>query len=456
MNVILEGLDAAGKTTLAEKLRDKFGMKIIHSTSKTRNDLNYHLDLLDYQNNTVFDRFSVGEFVYPKIYGRDPKIADDEFKIIEKRIIDNNDLFIIFITSNMNIINERLIARNEYEYLKEMNDQNILFSEYAKKFRDKYRDYKNFYVIDVALPDAYNKLDEWIDSHFGKITPNIAYKKLANDLLDYGKPIDSSNPRGSTYELCNYQFVIDDISGNECVTLKTGNTNLTYVAAELLWYWSARNDVKFISKFSAFWNKVSDDGKTANSAYGYILQKKHGFNQIEKIIELLKYDPNSRRAVLNINVPNENVIETKDEMCTICLNYQIRNGKLHSTCVLRSNDFNFGLRNDLPFFISVQKYIADRLGLEYGSYTHYAFSMHMYSKDVEFAKNIAYGTMETINKRLDIKKLIDHKDELIDWIDNKFNVKTPHRADNEMLEILKEYRDKFTEELIKLGIIYEI
>ena len=142
MNVILEGLDAAGKTTLAEKLRDKFGMNIIHSTSKTRNDLNYHLDLLDYQNNTVFDRFSVGEFVYPKIYGRDPKIADDEFKIIEKRIIDNNDLFIIFITSNMNIINERLIARNEYEYLKEMNDQNILFSEYAKKFRDKYRDYK--------------------------------------------------------------------------------------------------------------------------------------------------------------------------------------------------------------------------------------------------------------------------------------------------------------------------
>ena len=43
MNVILEGLDAAGKTTLAEKLRDKFGMKILHSTAETRNDLYYHL-----------------------------------------------------------------------------------------------------------------------------------------------------------------------------------------------------------------------------------------------------------------------------------------------------------------------------------------------------------------------------------------------------------------------------
>lgn len=51
------------------------------------------------------------------------------------------------------------------------------------------------------------------------------------------------------------------------------------------------------------WNKLSDDGITANSAYGYILQKKHGFNQIEKIIELLKVDPYSRRAVMNINVP---------------------------------------------------------------------------------------------------------------------------------------------------------
>ena len=67
MNVILEGLDAAGKTTLAEKLRDKFGMSILHSTSKTRNDFHYHIDLLDYRTNTVFDRFHVGEYVYPVI-----------------------------------------------------------------------------------------------------------------------------------------------------------------------------------------------------------------------------------------------------------------------------------------------------------------------------------------------------------------------------------------------------
>ena len=386
MNVILEGLDAAGKTTLAEKLRDKYGMSILHSTAKTRNDLHYHIDLLDYRTNTAFDRFHIGEYVYPEVYHRPYKLSKDDFAEIEKRIIDNNDILIVFVASDMEVINKRLIARGEEEYLKEMAEQNKYFMSYIKRF-EKYN-YKNFYVIDVAEKNCYKKLDDWIDEHFGKTTPNIAYRKLANDLLDFGHPIDSANPRGTTKELCNYSFTIDDIEGNECITLKTGGTNLTYVAAELLWYWSSRNDLAFIQKFSKFWDKVTDDGVTANSAYGYILQEKHGFNQIEKIIELLKHDPTSRRAVMNINVPNERVIETKDEMCTICLNYQIRNGKLHSTCVMRSNDFNFGLRNDIAFFLYLQKYIADRLGVAYGSYTHYAFSMHMYDRDFKFTKDI--------------------------------------------------------------------
>ena len=45
MNIILEGPDAVGNTTLAEKLKNKYNMDIIHSTSKTRNDLNYHIDI---------------------------------------------------------------------------------------------------------------------------------------------------------------------------------------------------------------------------------------------------------------------------------------------------------------------------------------------------------------------------------------------------------------------------
>lgn len=442
MNIILSGLDGCGKTTLAEKLRDKYGMKIIHSTAETKNDLDYHLNLLDYQENVVFDRFHTGERIYPFIKtdrykGRVPKLSQEDFDKITKRIIENNDMYIIFVTTDLSIIEKRLIERGEYDYLDEVKQQQKLYLDLAYYVRDKFN-YKNFYICDIAEEGCYDKLDKWIDEHYGKKTLNVAYRKLAQDLLDYGKPIDSENPRGATKELCNYCFTIDDVDTNECVTLKTGATNLGYVAAEMLWYWSGRNDVDFIGKFAKLWTKLSDDGKTNNSAYGYILKKKHGFDQIEKIIELLKHDKNTRRAILNINIPNEHVIETKDEMCTICLGYQIRDNKLHCTCVMRSNDFNFGLRNDALFFLFLLNYIADRVGVGYGSYTHFAMSMHMYDRDIKFAKQVAYGTMETMNERLDVKKLLEHQEELINWVDNDFTC-----------------RKDFEQKLKDLNIIYE-
>lgn len=249
--------------------------------------------------------------------------------------------------------------------------------------------------------------------------------------------METRNIRGNTKELCNYMFTVDDLDC-EYISLETGKTNLTYLAAELLWYWSARNDINFIGKFGSMWNKLSDDGATANSAYGYILQRKHGFNQIERIIELLQKDPYSRRAVLNINVPNYEVIDTKDEPCTVCLDYQIRNNKLQCTCVMRSNDMNFGLRNDLGFFISLQKYIARRLGVEVGSYNHFAMSIHVYDRDIKFAKDVAYGTMKQIKEKLNIDLLLEHKDELVKWVDNNFTSK-----------------EDFTNKLKELGIISE-
>ena len=438
INLILSGPDGCGKTTLADRMSKLHNMEIIHSTSKTRNTLGYHLDLIDFHDNTVFDRFSVGEMVFPRLYGREPKLTTEEFYETLRRVRDNNDMYVIFTCSDSNILKERLIERGEEDYLKEIDEQCVLYEEVAEMMENYFGDYKNFYVCDIASENAYDKLYNWVDENFGKATVNVAYKKLCKELMEKGHVMETRNIRGNTKELCNYMFTIDDLD-SEYVSLKTGKSNLTYLAAELLWYWSSRNDTEFISKFGSMWRKLSDDGVTNNSAYGYILQKKHGFNQIEKIIELLTVDPYSRRAVININVPNENVIETKDEPCTICLDYQIRNGKLHCTCVMRSNDVNFGLRNDLGFFIYLQKYIAGRLGVPVGTYTHFAMSIHFYDRDFKMISDVAYGTLEAEKERLDISKLIDNKDQLISWVDNEFTNK-----------------DDFTALLKSLNIIYEV
>lgn len=209
----------------------------------------------------------------------------------------------------------------------------------------------------------------------GRVSDTIdnIYLTLCKDLLHAPKV-------GNTRELNNVKLELININNN-IVSIR--NISDAYLFAELLWYFTGRNDMKFIGSFASMWQRLSDDGVTNNSAYGHLMKNAYGFDQIEKVIELLTKDPESRRAVINLNVPNEKVIETKDEPCTIALQFMIRKNQLHCTTMMRSNDIWFGLPYDIAFFTELQKYIADRLKVEYGTYTHFVTSLHMYDRDAE-------------------------------------------------------------------------
>jgi thymidylate synthase len=221
-------------------------------------------------------------------------------------------------------------------------------------------------------------------------TVDEAYKALCEKLA-------TAPVVGNTRELNNVKIEIEDVT-NSIVSIR--NTSLTYLLGEFLWYFNGSQSMEYITKYSSFWKHISDDGVTSNSAYGYLLMHKHGFNQIEKVIELLTVDPNSRRAVININVPNVHVIETKDEPCTIALQFLNRDGKLHCTAIMRSNDIWFGTPYDWAFFIELQKVIADRLGLEYGTYTHFATSFHVYERNMTEINAIAEANLDALTTNI--------------------------------------------------------
>ena len=190
---------------------------------------------------------------------------------------------------------------------------------------------------------------------------------------------------GNTYELNNIAITLKNINNN---IVSVRGISPSYLFGELLWYFNADNSLKFISQFSSFWNHLSDDGETCNSAYGHLIWKKYGFDQIATVIGILRDDPNSRRAKIYINVPNSNVKTTKDEPCTMSIHFMIRDDRLNCTVVMRSNDIWFGFPYDVAFFTELQKYVANRLGVSYGEYTHFAISLHMYERDVEALKKI--------------------------------------------------------------------
>lgn len=257
------------------------------------------------------------------------------------------------------------------------------------------------------------------------------YYNLLHDLVFTGQKVNG------TRELNNVQITLDDITEG-IVSIR--GISPSYLFAEALWYFTGRNDVEFISTFGSMWKRLSDDGKTNNSAYGYLMKYAFGFDQIEKIIELLRKDPNSRRAVINLNTPNEHVIETHDEPCTICLQFLVRDGKLNCTTVMRSNDIWFGFPYDVAFFTQLQMYIADRLGVSYGTYTHFVISMHLYDRNYQEVMNILKNPISKVIT-FDRDKFQHDKDFVAELIDHSVKHCSKERSRELILELAKRHFD---------------
>lgn len=179
-------------------------------------------------------------------------------------------------------------------------------------------------------------------------------------------------------ELLNSTIIITDPRKN-FVQSDIRKASIQYAVGELMWYLSGSDKLVDISQFGKFWGTISDDGDTLNSAYGYRIQHKFGFDQWEHCKNLLKADPYSRQAVVHIKDADNR--PTKDTPCTVALQYQIRDNKLYATTFMRSNDIWLGLPYDMFAFMNLQVKMAMELNVDLGDYTHFTGSLHLYEKD---------------------------------------------------------------------------
>lgn len=156
---------------------------------------------------------------------------------------------------------------------------------------------------------------------------------------------------------------------------------MKYAVGELLWYLSGNNDLSEIQKYTSAWNRMSDDGKTVNSNYGWCIRYKYGFDQWEYVRELLRKLPETRQAVLHIKTADNK--ESKDVNCTVCLQFFIRDGRLYVTTYMRSNDIWLGFPYDVFQFTCMQILMSMELGVGIGTYTHIVGSLHLYKRDLK-------------------------------------------------------------------------
>jgi thymidylate synthase len=204
-------------------------------------------------------------------------------------------------------------------------------------------------------------------------------------------------PRGQKIREClGMTFAITD-PRNRLLHIPERKFSLQYVMAEVLWYMMGEDKTEWIGNYSAMWKNISDDGVTANSAYGSRIFRPHArvgngkFVQWEYVKEELRRDPDSRRAVIHIRTPDDSVMATKDVPCTLALQFFIRDGRLCMIANMRSTDLIFGLANDVPAFTFMQEMMAFELGLELGAYIHVSNSLHIYERHFEMCEKILAG-----------------------------------------------------------------
>ncbi len=218
--------------------------------------------------------------------------------------------------------------------------------------------------------------------NFADLYKNICYELMTN-------PEYETAPRGQKIKEISDAILINQDPTSNLFMNKARDVPLKYLAGELLWYFSGRNDLDFISRFSSFWNNIANEDGTCNSAYGNLLfniKDAGGKSQFQWAYDSLIKDKDSRQAIMHFNRPNHQAEGVKDFVCTLIGNFQIRNDKLNFTVDMRSNDIFFGLTFDYPFFTMLQQQMHKHLvkvypDLKIGTYTHIAHSLHVYERN---------------------------------------------------------------------------
>lgn len=166
--------------------------------------------------------------------------------------------------------------------------------------------------------------------------------------------------------------------------------NFKYFAGELAWYMSRDRNINYINQFSGFWKNITNPGTNEiNSNYGNLLFG----DQLKWVYDSLVKDQNTRQAIAFLNQPKFQFEGNKDFVCTMYLNFWIRDNRLHMKVQMRSNDIFYGLTFDAPFFAFVQQHMLLWLKPHYpnltlGRYYHCADNIHFYEQHFELADKI--------------------------------------------------------------------
>lgn len=281
--------------------------------------------------------------------------------------------------------------------------------------------------------------------YFEGTTADLVWQKAVFELIEH--PDHTANgPKGMTNEFLPCVLRIGD-PHHRWIVSRDPPYNPAFGLVEFVWIITGNNESKVVNYWNPKLPEYSGLDDSYHGAYGFRLRHEFGIDQIKRAYQALSNLPESRQVVLQIWKPEidmpaiDGQATSSDIPCNMMALLKLRDGRLHWSQIMRSNDIMRGLPYNIIQFTLLQEVMAGWLGIELGDYVHIADSLHVYQKDLPEFHCIPAETKGLASQRFSMS--YDESDVMFSLIyDDLVEVACGNKTEDELLEIFDRDSDR--------------
>jgi len=213
------------------------------------------------------------------------------------------------------------------------------------------------------------------------------YHDLLQHILDKGAKKEDRTGTG-TISVFGYQMRFDLNEGFPCLTTK--KVHMRSIIHELLWFLKGETNIQYLKENNvSIWDEWADKNGNLGPVYGsqwrsWPCADGRQVDQITKIIDQLKNNPDSRRIIVSA----WNVAEIENMALPPChafFQFYVADGKLSCQLYQRSADTFLGVPFNIASYALLTLMVAQVCNLKPGDFIHTLGDAHLYSNHIEQA-----------------------------------------------------------------------
>ena len=213
------------------------------------------------------------------------------------------------------------------------------------------------------------------------------YHDLLQHILDKGAKKEDRTGTG-TISVFGYQMRFDLNEGFPCLTTK--KVHMRSIIHELLWFLKGETNIQYLKENNvSIWDEWADENGNLGPVYGsqwrsWPCADGRQIDQITKIIDQLKNNPDSRRIIVSA----WNVAEIENMAlppCHASFQFYVADGKLSCQLYQRSADTFLGVPFNIASYALLTLMVAQVCNLKPGDFIHTLGDAHLYSNHIEQA-----------------------------------------------------------------------